>query len=422
MPPPSPQIPEPGVADLRVEAARERILSAIQPVTERETVALQDALGRVLAVDLASTLDVPAHDNSAMDGYAFHGGELAAEGATRLHIAATLLAGGAAPVPLGPGQCLRIMTGAVMPPGLDTVVPQELCAVEGSHLTIPAGVVRPGDNRRRRGEDLAVGQCALEAGRRLVPADLGLAASLGQTTLEVVRRLTVAVLSTGDELVAPGEPLRPGCIYDSNRHSLLGAVEQLGLQTLDLGLVQDDPRALADAVQQARSRADVLLVSGGASAGDADHTRQILASEGELAFWKVAMRPGRPLAFGRLRGEGRPVWVFALPGNPVAALSAFYVFARDALLKLAGAVEPPLPSLSVRCAAPIRKRPGRAEFLRGVVSRAADGDWQVALTGPQGSGILRSMSEANALVLLAHDRGTVAAGERVEVWLMAGLR
>lgn len=421
MPSPSPQIPEPGAADLRVDAARGLILSSIQPVAERETMSLQDALGRVLAADLISPLDVPAHDNSAMDGYAFRGAELAGQGATTLQIAATLLAGGAVPSAPGPGHCLRIMTGAVMPPGLDTVVPQELCSVQGDTLTIPAGVVRPGDNRRRRGEDLSVGQCALKAGRRLVPADLGLAASLGRTTLEVVRRLTVAVLSTGDELVAPGEPLRPGCIYDSNRHSLLAATQQLGLQTLDLGLVRDDPSALLAAVQSARAQADVLLVSGGASAGDADHTRQILDAEGELAFWKVAMRPGRPLAFGRLRGEGRPVWVFALPGNPVAALSAFYVFARDALLKLAGAVEPALPSLSVRSAATIRKRPGRAEFLRGVVSRAADGDWQVALTGPQGSGILRSMSEANALVLLDHDRGTVAAGERVEVWLMGGL-
>jgi molybdopterin molybdotransferase len=231
----------------------------------------------------------------------------------------------------------------------------------------------------------------------------------------------VAVFSTGDEVQAPGEPLRPGCIYDSNRTSLLAALSRLDMEAVDLGLVRDDPAALQAALEAAVAQADVVLTSGGVSAGDADYTREVLARMGEVAFWKVAMRPGRPFAFGPLQAPGRSAWLFALPGNPVAALVTFYALARDALLQLAGAVREPMPVLQARSAVAIRKRPGRTEFQRGIVFAAGDGSWQVRPTGSQGAGVLRSMSEANCLVVLGHEHGPVAAGEPVAVWLFEGL-
>jgi molybdopterin molybdotransferase len=316
---------------------------------------------------------------------------------------------------------VRIMTGAVMPEGLDTVVPLELCQEANGQVVIAPGTLQRGENRRRRGEDLAAGRTALAAGRVLRPADLGLLASLGLTTVTVRRRLRVALFSTGDEVQEPGEPLRAGCIYDSNRTSLAAALQRLGMEVLDLGLVRDDPDALQATLEQALREADAVLTSGGVSAGDADYTREVLSRMGEVAFWKVAMRPGRPFAFGALEAAGRRTWLFALPGNPVAALVTFYAFAREGLLRLAGGAPEPLPVLQVRCETAIRKRPGRTEFQRGIVGPGADGAWQVRLTGSQGAGVLRSMSEANCLVVLGHDQGPVAAGEPVAVWLFDGL-
>jgi molybdopterin molybdotransferase len=302
------------------------------------------------------------------------------------------------------------------------VVPQELCRTDGPRVTVEAGVVRPGENRRRRGEDLARGSTALPAGRVLRPADLGLVASLGFDSVVVCRRLRVALFSTGNEIRAPGQPLDAGCIYDSNRYSLIGALQRLGVDVLDLGMVPDEPAALRATLRRAVAEADAVLTSGGVSVGDADYTRDLLAEMGQVAFWKVAMRPGRPFAFGPLRGDaGRTAWLFALPGNPVAALVTFYAFAREALLVLAGARPEPLVTLSARCQTAIRKRPGRTEFQRGVVERSADGSWQVRLTGSQGAGILRSLTEANALVVLGHEQGSVAAGDPVEVWLFDAL-
>ena len=410
-----------GDAQISVEEARRAIMAALAPVTGAETVALGAADGRILAADVASPIDVPAHDNSAMDGFAFDGAALAPGAATRLQPVGTVYAGTPFTGPVGAGQCVRIMTGAVMPEGLDTVVPLELCREEGGCVCIEPGVLRPGENRRRRGEDLAAGRTALAAGRVLRPADLGLLASLGFTQVTVQRRLRVALFSTGDEVQAPGEPLRPGCIYDSNRASLAAAIRRLGLEVVDLGLVRDDPAALQATLQQALREADAVVTSGGVSAGDADYTREVLAQMGEVAFWKVAMRPGRPFAFGPLRDAGRQGWLFALPGNPVAALVTFYAFAREGLLRLAGARAEPLPALQARCQAALRKRPGRTEFQRGIVEPAADGSWQVRLTGSQGAGVLRSMSEANCLVMLGHEQGSVALGEPVTVWLFDGL-
>jgi molybdopterin molybdotransferase len=413
-----------GERQISVADARATIAAALRPLRQHETLPLADALGRVLAADVISPIDVPAHDNSAMDGWAFDGAALQPEAALALSEVATVYAGAPWAGRVAVGQCVRIMTGAVMPAGADTVVPLELARAEGPTVTVPAGVIRAGENRRRRGEDLARGRPALRAGRVLRPADLGLAASLGLTRLEVVRRLRVALFSTGDELREPGTALDEGCIYDSNRTSLGAAVRRLGFELVDLGLVRDEPAALAATLHEALARADVVLTSGGVSMGDADHTRELLARHGEVAFWKVAMRPGRPFAFGPLRRDGGdPAWLFALPGNPVAALVTFYVFVREALWLLAGAVPQPLPVLQARSLQAIRKRPGRTEFQRAVLEPGPAGEpgWQVRLAGSQGAGILRSMSEANALIVLRHEQGSVAAGEPVDVWLFDGL-
>jgi len=417
-------------ANLSVAQARSAIAERLRPIADREDVPLARALGRVLAADVISPIDVPAHDNSAMDGYAFAGTELRADAATSLRAIGTVMAGVPFAGAVALGHCVRIMTGAVMPAGADTVVPLELCRVEEradeTRVHIEPGVLRAGENLRRRGEDLTRGHPALASGRVLKPADLGLIASLGIESVRVMRRLRVAVFSTGDEISALGQQLAPGCVYDSNRFSLMGALQRLGMEVIDLGLVRDDPQALQAVVQQAITRADAVLTSGGVSAGDADYTRDVLKQVGEVAFWKVAMRPGRPFAFGPLYAgdaaqPSKTAWLFALPGNPVAALVTFYVFARDALLALAGATPQPLPALQARSPLAIRKRPGRTEFQRARVSLAADGQWEVQTTGSQGAGILRSMSEANSLLVLRHEQGSVAAGELVDVWLFDGL-
>jgi molybdopterin molybdotransferase len=409
--------------ELRLDEARAALASALSPLAmDAQTLPLLEALGRVLATAVVSPIDVPAHDNSAMDGYAFAGAALQPGQPLALAIApGTRLAGGADAATLPRGAAVRIMTGAAMPPGADTVVPLELCRIDGEMLHLAADALRPGENRRRRGEDLARGQPALAAGRRLRPADLGLLASLGLAEVSVKRRLRVALFSTGDELCAPGHPLAPGCIYDSNRFSLMAALLRLGLAPVDLGLVRDDPPSLRATMERAMAEADVVLISGGVSAGDADHTRELLEQMGELHFWKVAMRPGRPFAFGQVAHQGQQRWLFALPGNPVAALVSFYALVRDGLLTLAGAAPEPIPLLQARSTAPLRKRPGRTELQRARITRGADGEAAAEITGSQGAGILRSMSEANGLLVLHHDQGSIAAGERVDVWLLDGL-
>ena len=401
---------------LPVPLAQDFIARLLPRPTVQETVELRDALGRVLAADQVCTMDVPAQDNAAMDGYALRGSELQAGGPTRLRLAGTTLAGGLA-ADVADGQCQRIMTGAVMPAGLDTVVPQEFTSQDGEFITIPAGAVRPGANRRLAGEDLARGQVALPAGRRLTPADLGLIASLGLARVPVWRRLRVAILATGDELTPVGEPLPPGCVYDSNRHTMWGMLQRLGLEVIDLGVVRDDPAALRQAFLRAASQADVVLSSGGVSVGEADHTKAVMAEVGEVLFWKLAMRPGRPLALGRI---GDAI-LFGLPGNPVAVMVSFYAFVREALLTMSGASAAPLPMLRAATTTTLRKKPGRTEYQRGIVSRSLDGGWQVEITGNQGSGVLSSMSRANGLVVLAHEQGDVAAGAAVDVIPFEGL-
>jgi len=402
---------------LPVAQAREFIARLVPAVSGVESVAIRSALGRVLARDVISPIDVPAADNSAMDGYALRGADLADNAPTRLRVVGKGFAGDAVGAGIGAGECVRIMTGAVMPPGLDTVVPQEFVQLEGERISVPLAVVRTGDNRRLAGEDLARGEAALRAGRVLRPADLGMLASLGQAEAPVFRRLRVAFFSTGNELRSIGEPLPPGCVYDSNRYTLWGMLQRLGVELLDFGVVPDDPDALRRTFGAAAAAADAVITSGGVSVGEADHTKQVMAELGDVLFWRIAMRPGRPMAIGRI---GNAV-LFGLPGNPVAVMVTFYAFVRDALLAMSGAQVEPLPMLRAACTSAIRKKPGRTEYQRGIVSRDERGEWRVAITGSQGSGILRSMSEANGLVVLHHEQGNVEAGGTVDVLPFDGL-
>ncbi len=407
---------------LNVVAAQAFISRLVPRVRDAESVPLKGALGRVLARDIVSPINVPAHDNSAMDGYALRSGDLAADVPNHLRVAGKALAGQPFDGSVAAGSCVRIMTGAVMPPGLDTVVPQELVQLAGDGtVTLPAGVVRAGDSRRLAGEDLRCGEAALQAGRLLRPADLGLIASLGFADVPVVRPLRVAFFSTGNELRSVGQTLEAGCLYDSNRYTLWGMLLRLGVEPIDMGIVPDDAASLEAALRQATECADAVITSGGVSVGEADHTRAVMEKLGEVLFWKLAMRPGRPLAVGRIESRGHQAILFGLPGNPVAVMVTFYAFVRDALLAMSGATASALPMLRAATTTAMRKRPGRTEYQRGIVSRSADGRWQVALTGSQGSGILRSMSLANGLIVLAHDQGNVEAGEDVDVLPFDGL-
>jgi molybdopterin molybdotransferase len=407
---------------LPVAQAQAIIREFVAPVQAVEKVALRSALDRVLADDIVSGINVPAHDNSAMDGYALKGSDLDASQSVTLKIVATAFAGSACDVPVASGECVRIMTGAPMPAGCDTVVPQEFVQLATeTAVTIPIGVVKSGDNRRLQGEDLAIGMPALRRGRILRPADLGLLASLGIAEVPVHRRLRVAFFSTGDELRSIGEALDAGCVYDSNRYTLYGMLKRLGCDIIDMGVVRDDPALLEETFRSACENADAIITSGGVSVGEADYTKQIMAQLGDVLFWKIAMRPGRPMAFGKISSGGQSAYLFGLPGNPVAVMVTFYFFARAALLRMMGAEDKPLPLLKARSQFDIRKRPGRTEYQRGILTVAEDGAQQVRITGSQGSGILSSMSQANCMVVLSHDSAGVKAGDGVDVLVFDGL-
>lgn len=412
---------------LPVNAARAIVNQWATPVATIERLALRDALDRVLADDVVSPLDVPAHDNSAMDGYAFDGAALERGGTIRLRVAGTALAGRAYDARVRSGDCIRVMTGAILPAGCDTVVPQEQVAIDvAGSIQFSAAALARGANCRRAGEDLRSGHAALLAGRVLRASDLGLLASVGLGEVPVRRRLRAAFFSTGDELRSLGQPLAPGCIYDSNRYTLYGMLRRLNVEVIDLGVVPDDRLALEAALRNAAASADVVLSSGGVSVGDADYTRELMGRLGDVAFWNVAMRPGRPFAFGRIwsggrAGEGHDALYFGLPGNPVATMVAFYQIVRDALISMTGALPRPVPLITASTLDSIRKRPGRTEYQRGIARRRDDGRWEVALTGAQGSGILRSMSDANCFVILDHQRGPVAMGDTVDIMPFDGL-
>lgn len=418
----------------------------VTPVRDVLELPLFEALGRVLAADVISPFDVPPHDNSAMDGYAFDGRQLQADAPLVLQVMGTALAGKAWQGNDGPvkaGQCVKIMTGAIMPQGLDTVVPQEFVTLSQSggmdHITIAPGLLRTGDNRRLRGEDLMQGKAALQKGELLTPARIGLAASLGLKTLTTWRPLRVAYFSTGDEILSLGEAPREGAVYDSNRYTVFGMLSRLGCQMIDMGVVRDDPALLEAAFTEAATQADAIITSGGVSVGEADYTKAMMKKLGDVAFWRIAMRPGRPMAVGRIlpiksassaipagtnsyvnNSNPEGAVLFGLPGNPVAVMVTFLAFVRPALLQMMGSTEAPPPLLKARSTEAIRKKPGRTEYQRGWVSTAPDGTLQVKTTGSQGSGVLRSMAEANGLIVLHHGQGNVAVGDAVDVLMFAG--
>ena len=420
---------------LSVTAASAFLAALAQPVADTETIGIFDALGRVLAQDLVSPISVPPHDNSAMDGYAFDGAQLTATASLTLTVVGTVLAGQDWQGSPGPAECVKIMTGAAMPPGLDTVVPHERVTLQGNTIRFDPRLLQPGANRRLAGEDLRQGQPALRQGDRLAPAALGLLASLGLATVQVVRRLRVAYFSTGDEILSLGETPRAGAVFDSNRYTVFGLLTRLGVEVLDLGVVRDDPLLLRAALADAAEQADAILTSGGMSAGDADHTRGMLEQLGDAVFWQLAIRPGRPMAVGRIYPAARsgpsgangankskpPALLLGLPGNPVAVMVAFLALVRPALLQMMGcnaASAAPPPLLPARSAQAIRKRPGRTEYPRGQVQCAADDKLWVRLVGNQGSGVLSSMAQANGLVVLPQSQGDVAEGDLVQVMLL----
>jgi molybdopterin molybdotransferase len=400
---------------LRVDKAREAIRACLAPVTQAERVPVRAALGRVLAQEIVPQINVPGHDNSAMDGYAVRHADLSLSQEVSLKEIGSAFAGKVFQGKIQEGECVRVMTGAVMPQGADTVVVQEVCRAENGRVTVPPGQ-KPGQNVRAAGEDLKAGVAVLRPGQALRAAELGLVASLGIGELDVKRRLRVAFFSTGDELASIGTPLAPGQVYDSNRYTLHGMLQGLGVEIVDLGVVRDDPALLEAAFRKAAASSDAIITTGGVSVGEADFVKQLMAKLGEVLFWKIAMRPGRPMAFGRIGGA----FLFGLPGNPVAVMVTFYQFVRDALLFMSGRTGFEIPLLSATSAQPIRKVPGRTEYQRGIVFRDGGG-WKVRTTGQQGSGVLRSMSEANCFIVLEHERGEVKAGEPVQVQLFEGL-
>jgi molybdopterin molybdotransferase len=399
---------------LHVDKARAAIRACLAPVKEVERVPVREALGRVLAEDVVPAIDVPGHDNTAMDGYAVRFADLGA-GETVLQEIGAALAGKAFAGALGPGQCVRVTTGAVMPAGADTVVVQEIVKARDGRVTIPPGQ-KEGQNVRAAGEDLKKGVPVLGPGRQLGAADLGLIASLGIGEVAVRRRVRVAFFSTGDELASIGRALQEGEVYDSNRYTLYGMLARLGVEIRDLGVVRDDPAKLEAAFRDAAQSADAVITTGGVSVGEADFIKPMMAKLGEALFWRIAMRPGRPMAFGRI-GEA---FLFGLPGNPVAVMVTFYQFVREALLQLAGRDARAEPLVEAAAAEPLRKVPGRTEYQRGILFRDAGG-LKVKTTGQQGSGVLRSMSEANCFIVLEHERGRVQAGEPVRVQPFEGL-
>jgi molybdopterin molybdotransferase len=414
---------------LSIDAARGRILDLVKPTsnatTAFELVALQAALGRIVAQNIVSPISVPPHDNSAMDGYAFHSSSFSGcndgDGVLELIIIGKALAGKAWQGIVGANECVQITTGAVMPGGCDTVVPSELVTVKGEQVTFAHKSLFAGDNRRLKGEDIREGDVALPAGQMLSPAALGLAASLGMPTALVFKRLRVAYFSTGDEILSLGEPLREDAIYDSNRYTVFGMLTKLGVEIIDLGVVPDDKDALEAIFHKACSSADVVITSGGVSVGEADHTKAMMRKLGDVEFWRIAMRPGRPMAVGTLkRADGSKAVLFGLPGNPVAVMVTFLALVRPALLQMMGANAKPLPMLQAKSTVAIRKKAGRTEYQRGIVSTSECGELLVEITGNQGSGVLSSMVQANGLIVLAHEQEDVAAGDVVSVMMFEG--
>jgi molybdopterin molybdotransferase len=397
---------------LSVEQARRFIKQFLIPVSETETVPIRASLGRTLAESIVSPCNVPNHNNSAMDGYAYQ----FSEGVKIIKIVGTAFAGKPFEGEINAGECIKIMTGAVVPKNLDTVVMQEKVVKKSDCITL-LDAPQQGANVRLAGEDLTIGQTVLAKGHIMQPADLGLIASLGIAKITCYRRLKVAFFSTGDELISVGKPLKEGEIYDSNRYTLFGMLSKLGVKISDLGVVPDDLKRLKKTLLEATATHDVVITSGGVSVGEADYMKTLLSRHGEVLFWKINMKPGRPLAYGKI-GSAH---YFGLPGNPVSTMVTFYQFVRNALLLLSGSELKALPSFKVECTAPIKKSTGRTEFQRGILYAEDDGIWKVKPTGKQGSGILSSMSAADCFIVLDETMGNCDAGTMVNVQLLKGI-
>jgi molybdopterin molybdotransferase len=402
---------------MSVAKARLHIRNYLNPITESELVDLRSSLGCILATDILSPANVPNYDNSAMDGYAFNADDITPNVSTELTIIATVFAGKAFDGTLAAGECVRIMTGGAMPKGADTVIMQERVQCEANIIRFTEAPKRT-MNVRYAGEDLKLGQVVLTSGHLMRAADLGLLASLGVAKIPVYRKLKVAFFSTGDELASVGKSLETGQVYDSNRYTLHGMLTRMGVEVIDMGAIPDNPDLLQSTLLTASQLADVVISSGGVSVGEADYMKLLLTRHGQVVFWKIAMKPGRPLAYGKV-GNAH---YFGLPGNPVAVMVTFYQFVREAMLVLMGQPQPTqLPVFNVECTENIKKMTGRTEFQRGALFADKDGIWKVKPTGAQGSAILSSMSLANCFIVLDEATGNLSAGAIVQVQVLDGL-
>ena len=398
-------------SSMDADIARQHILDSIQPVTELECVPIRSALHRVIGEQIHSAIDVPGHTNSAMDGYAIRGKDIPPSGTKDFKLIGSAWAGRPLAADVGLNECARIMTGAVMPASTDTVVIQEHVQVAGDFVTIDANQ-KINQNVRQAGEDIAKNALVFTPGKFLQPADIGLLASLGIGTVRVYRQPRVAFFSTGDELVAVGSELKPGQIYDSNRYTLWSMLARLNVEINDLGVVKDTPEAVESAFIHASESADIVITSGGVSVGEADFVKTTLEKLGQVNFWKVAMKPGRPLAFGKINHA----MFFGLPGNPVSVMVTFYIFVQAAIEKMMGKPPGARLQLKARSLSDLRKRPGRVEYQRGHYQINADGECLVEKTGAQGSGILRSMSDANCFIFLPLESSGITQGDQVQIW------
>jgi molybdopterin molybdotransferase len=384
-----------------------------------EIIPLEECLGRVLASPMIANMNVPSANNSAMDGYAFSSTVLSHQSSVELTVIGKQMAGQATQQELlqqfAPNlHCVRIMTGAVMPACCDTVIPQEWVTVTPQGITFDPLKIQAGENLRLQGEDICLGDEVLPLGRILRPSDLGLIASMGYATVQVKKRLTVAYFSTGDEVTPLGGEILEGALFDSNRYTLLGMLTQLGVRLIDLGIVRDDPLALRDAFSTAANQADAIITSGGVSVGEADFTKKIMQDLGDVAFWTLAIKPGRPMAFGKINASDSSAVLFGLPGNPVAVMVTFYQFVQDILLYMSGANHTP-KIFRAKFDGTFSKKPGRTEFIRGILHRDDSGDLWVKPHGHQGSGILRSMSEADCLITLFAPQSQIFHGDQVDI-------
>jgi len=399
---------------LPVAEAEKMIGARVAPVSGQEMAPLREALGRVLTADLIAPFNLPPFDNSAVDGYAVRGEDIDSAREQRLTIIDRVAAGHAAAHAVKSGEAVRIFTGAPMPGGADTVFMQEDCRIDGAHVIVPPGLSR-GANRRLAGEDIRAGAVALPAGRRLSAQDIALAAALGLTAIDVRRRVRVALFSTGDEIAEPGSPLGGAALYDSNRYLLAAAVARFGAEITDLGILRDEPKALARAIAAAAIDHDLVLTSGGVSTGEADYVRSAVESVGRIVFWRVAIKPGRPVAMGVIPGgeTGEAAAFVGLPGNPVAVFVTFVRVVRPLLLRLAGALPEPLVAMPARAAFSYKKRKGRREYVRVALRTGGDGMIDAVKYPQDGAGVLTSLTETDGLAELGEDVTNIEPGAMV---------